>query len=113
MQRENLDMDSITEGRRKAIAASIETTSDDRLRAIGEELFPCAGDPYREKFFQFVEEHKGSTFHRADASAGIQILYCHDANKGLWFIPHTGLGTLQPKGLGIMKQIVEAGVRNK
>jgi hypothetical protein len=109
MQRENLDMDSITEGRRKAIAASIETISNERLKQIGEELFPYAGDPYRERFFQFIADHPGCTFHRADASAGIQILYCHDANRGIWFIPHTGLGPLQPKGLGILKQIVEGG----
>ena len=105
----NLDIDSITEGRRKAIAASIETITNDQVKAIGEQLFPYAGDIYREKFFQFLEANKASTFYRADASAGIQILYCYDKQQGIWFIPHNGVGPLQPRGLGILKQIVEAG----
>jgi len=110
MQRENLDMDSITQGRRKAIAASIETISNVRIKAIGEELFPYSGDPIREKFFQFVAENAGCTFHRADASEDIQILYCHDKNQGIWFIPHTGFGPLPANGLDMLKQIVETGV---
>lgn len=111
MQGENLDMDSIAEGRRKAIAASLEAISDERLKAIGEEYFSYPGDPMREKFFQFLTENAGCTFHRADASVGIQVLYCHSNNQGIWYIPHTGFGPLRAKGLAIMKQIVEASRR--
>jgi hypothetical protein len=111
MERENLDMESIAQSRRKAIAASIETISNERLKAIGEELFPYAGDPIREKFFQFAAENAGCTFHRADASKDIKILYCHDKNQGIWFIPHTGFGPLPAQGLAMLKQIVETGGR--
>jgi hypothetical protein len=35
-------------------------------------------------------------------------MYCHAQNKGMWFVPGSGMGPMQPKGLGILKQIVEA-----
>ena len=40
---------------------------------------------------------------------GIQILYCHDKNQGIWFIPHTGFGPLPANGLDMLKRIVETG----
>jgi hypothetical protein len=107
MERENLDMNSITEERRKAIAKSITTISAEKMKAIGEEIFPYYDDPWREKFFDFIKENAGATFHHATTTEGIQILYCRDKNKGIWFMPRTGMGPMQPKGLGILKEIVE------
>ena len=107
MERENLDMNSITEGRRKSIAKSITTISAEKMKAIGEEIFPYFDDPWREKFFDFIKENAGATFHHATTTEGIQILYCRDKNKGIWFMPQTGMGPMQAEGLGILKEIVE------
>ena len=109
MERENLDMNSITEERRKAFATSIATITSDQVKAIGEEIFPYHDDPWRERFFEFLKENAGATFHHATTNEGIQVLYCHARNKGIWFMPHTGMGPMQPKGLGILKEIVEKG----
>ena len=51
---ETVNLDEITEARRKAMAASIRTISLEELKALGEKLFPFAGDPWREKFFAFL-----------------------------------------------------------
>jgi hypothetical protein len=109
MEHENLDINNITEGRRKSIAATIKPIGVDEVKKIGEELFPFFDDPWREIFFEFLKENTGCTFHHANASDTVQILYCRDKNRGIWFMPHVGLGPLQPKGLAIMKDIVEKG----
>jgi len=109
MERENLDINSITDERRKAIEQTIESVGPDQLKKVGEELFPYFDDPWREKYFQFIHENSGSSFYHASTKDGIQFLYCHDKNRGIWFIPGTGLGPLQAAGLAILKHTVERG----
>ena len=107
MEPENLDINSITEERRKAIEQTIEPTTVDKLKKVGDELFPAFDDPWREAYFQFIHDHPGSSFYHASTKDGIQFLYCHDQRRGIWFIPGTGLGPLQETGLSIFKQAVE------
>jgi hypothetical protein len=107
MKAENLNMEEITDARRKAIAASIRPISAEELKAIGERIFPSAGDPWREKFFEFLSENTAATFHHATTHDDIQVIYCNAKGKGMWFKPGVGMGPMQPKGLAILKQIVE------
>lgn len=107
MTPENLNMEEITEARRKAVAASIRTIDLAELKALGERLFPFVDHPWREKFSAFITENPGATFHHATTHDQVQIIYCHTLNKGIWFRPGSGMGPMQPKGLGILKQIVE------
>lgn len=107
MTPENLNMEEITGARRKAMAASMRTISLDELKALGERLFPFVSDPWREKYFAFLDENRGATFHHATTHDGVQIVYCPAKNKGIWFKPGVGSGPMQPKGLAILKQIVE------
>jgi hypothetical protein len=109
MQRENLDINEITEARRKSLAQTLHAVDASQVKAIGDELFPYYDDPWREKFFGFLAEHGGATFHHGTTSDGVQFLYCHDKNRGIWFVPQVGMGPLQAKGLGIMKELVEKG----
>jgi len=109
MERENLDINSITDERRKAIEQTIESVGPDQLKKVGDELFRYFDDPWREKYFQFIHENSGSSFYHASTKDGIQFLYCHDKNRGIWFIPGTGLGPLQAAGLAILKHTVERG----
>src|SRR4051812_46335420 len=104
---ETIDIGEITEARRKAIAASIRTINVEELKALGEKLFPHLDHPWREKFFGFIAENAGATFHQATTHDDVQILYCHDKNKGMWFVQGIGMGPMQPKGLGFLKQVVE------
>ena len=104
---DTFDMEEITEGRRKAIAASIRTIGVEELKALGEQLFPGVDHPWREKYFGFLTENAGVTFHHATAHDGVQVVYCPEKDKGIWFMPGSGMGPMQPKGRGILKQIVE------
>jgi hypothetical protein len=107
MKAENLNMEEITDARRKAIAASIRTIGADELKKLGEQLFPMAGDPWRERYFEFIEQNAGASFHLGATHDGIQVIYCNAKSKGVWFKPGVSMGPMQPKGLAILKQIVE------
>ena len=76
-------------------------------RNLGWKLFPYAGDMWGEKYFAFLDENPAATFHHATTNDGIQIIYCAAKDKGIWFKPGVGSGPMQPKGLAILKQIVE------
>ncbi len=107
MPTENLNMDEISEARRKAIAESIEVISVEALKTLGEGLFPYFDHPWRETFFGFIAENSSATFHHATTHDRVHIIYCHAKDRGMWFLPGSGMGPLQPKGLKTLKEIVE------
>lgn len=107
MPSENPNLDEITEARRKAIVETIHPISIEELTTLGEGLFPHADHPWREKFFTFLSENAGATFQHATTNDRIHIIYCHAQNKGVWFLLGGGMGPMQPKGLKILKEIVE------
>jgi hypothetical protein len=63
--------------------------------------------PWREKFFEFIDKNAGATFHHATTNDSIHIIYCRAQDKGMWFLPGSGMGPLQAKGLKILKEVVE------
>ena len=107
MEHENLDIESITEARRKAIEASIRTISIQELKSLGGELFPFFDNPWRERFFEFIEQNKGHTFYYARAKERIEVVYCHAKEKGMWFVRGNGMGLVQERWLKILKEIVD------
>lgn len=107
MEIENLDIDSIAEARQKAIKESIHAVGIEELKSLGEALFPLLDNPWRDAYFAFLAENADQTFHRAAANDGIEIIYCHARERGMWFIPGQGMGPLQAKGLKTLKEIVE------
>jgi hypothetical protein len=72
---------------------SIRTISVEELNALGERLFPTADHPWREKFFGFLTDNPGATFHHATTHDRVQIVYCHAKDKGMWFMPGIGMGS--------------------
>ena len=106
MESENLDIESITEARRKAIEQSVEPIDIDKLKALGEKIFPFLDHPWRHVFFQFLEENTGNTFYYATTNDQVEIIYCPAKERGMWFLRRGGAGPLQPRGLKIMKEIV-------
>lgn len=106
---EKFDLENLDKERRKAIAKSIRTISVEELKAIGEEIFHYADDPWREAFFRFIDENPGCTFHHAITSDGVNIVYCRDKDKGMWFLPGSGMGPLQATGLRTMKEMIAGG----
>jgi len=107
MPSENLSPDEITEARRKAIADTIRPISIEELKPLGEGLFPNIDHPWRTTFFDFIKQNADATFHHAVTSDRIHIIYCHAKDKGMWFMPGSGMGPMQAKGLKILKEIVE------
>ena len=89
---------------------TIRPVPDDELKNLGEELFPFVDDPWREVYFQFVAENRGSTFHHALTDDGVHILYCNDRDKGMWFLP--GKGPLLARGRQAMKEIIKTPLRS-
>jgi hypothetical protein len=101
-----MNLDDLNEARRKSIAETIHTISPEQLRALGEQLFPSTDHPWREKLFTFLAENPDATFHHAVTDDRYHIVYCADREKGLWFLPGSGVGPLQEKGLKALKEIV-------
>ena len=104
---DKFDLEELTKERRKAIAKSIRTVDTEELKKIGEEIFRYAEDPWREAFFRFIAENPGATFHHAVTSDNVNIIYCRDKDKGMWFLPGSGMGPLQARGKKMMKEIIE------
>ena len=104
---ETFDLDNLDRARREAAAKSLRAVAPDELTKFSEELFPFAGDPWAEIFHKFVSDNRGSTFHHAVMSDGVNLLYCRDQDKGMWFLPGSGMGPLQARGCQLMKEIIE------
>jgi hypothetical protein len=100
-------MDDLTEARRKSIAATIKTIEIEELKKLCEGLFPSFDHPWRENVFNFLNENSGATFHHALTNDHVHVIYCHSKERGMWFLPGSGMGPLQSKGLKILKEIVE------
>jgi len=103
---EKFDLEELDKERRKAIAKSIRLTALEELKKIGSEIFRYADDPWRDTFFRFIEENKGAAFYHAVTSDGVNIIYCPDKDKGMWFLPGSGMGPLQERGRKIMTEMV-------
>ena len=103
------DAEAIDNERRKAIAKSIRVISVEELKKLGEEIFDDPGRPWRQTFLQLIAENPGATFYQADAGEGVIFLYCRDVDKGLWYLPGSGIGPLSEGGRRLMKEAIEAG----
>ncbi|MGE5208122.1 MAG: hypothetical protein ACM3KL_02200 [Alphaproteobacteria bacterium] len=103
---EKFDLENLDKERRKALENSIRAISVEELKTLGDQIFRYADDPWREAFFGFVAENPGATFHHAVASDGVNFIYCRDKDKGIWFLPGSGLGPLQAAGRKIMSDII-------
>ena len=101
-----MNMDEVTEARREAIRETIHTITVEELRSLGEGLFPYVDHPWREKYFAFIAENSGATFHHATTDDHVHIIYCAAKDKGMWFVPGSGMGPLQSTGLTFMKELV-------
>jgi hypothetical protein len=104
------DAEAIDNERRKAIAKSIRIISVEELKKLGEEIFDSPDRPWRQTFLSLIAEHPGATFYHASAGEGVIFLYSQDQDKGLWYLPGSGLGRLSEGGRQMMKEAI-AGAR--
>ena len=106
---EKFDLENLDKERRKAIGKSIRTISPAEMKKLGDEIFRYADDPWRETYFKFIADNPGSTCHHAVTSDGVNIIYCRDRDKGMWFLPGSGMGPLQERGRKMMKEMIGGG----
>ena len=101
-------VEAINNERRKAIAKSLRIISVEELKKLGEEIFDSPDRPWRETFLQLIEQNPVATFYHASAGGGVIFLYCRDGDKGLWYLPGSGIGPLSIGGRQIMKEAIAA-----
>ena len=104
---ESLNFNDVNEARRKAVERTIKSITIPELKSLGEELFPLHDHPWRANYFSLIEENPGGSFYYATTDDRVNVLYCHDKNKGMWFLPGGGMGPLQARGLQMLKAIVD------
>lgn len=100
--------DNTMETRRAAIRKTIRPATLQELRELGEKTFTIATDPWLERYSEFLKQNASMKFYLARTTEGAQIVYCREANKAVWFLPGTGTGIVQPKGLQALAEIVDA-----
>ena len=100
------DAGTIDDERHRAIAKSIRIITVEELKKLGEEIFDSPDRPWRQTATQFIAEHPGATFYYADAGQGVIFLYSREGDKGLWYLPGSGLGPLSEGGRRLMKEAI-------
>jgi hypothetical protein len=103
-----VDMQNVSEERRKAIHGSLETMSVADLRQLVKELSDFEGDPWRENFVGVIEAHPEASFYRAVTQEGAVILYCPGEDTGVWFLPGSGMGPLPEEAKRHMREAMAA-----
>jgi hypothetical protein len=100
--------DNTWENRRLKIKKTIRTANLAELKQIGEKRFPIVTDPWCIRYNEFLANHADASFYYAEVPEHAEIIYCRDSEKGIWFLPGKGMGILQPRGLQMLKEIVDA-----
>lgn len=100
--------DQTLENRKLAIRNTIRRADIGELRALGEKHFKVATDPWCEHYNKFLNEHATAKYYLAETPEGSVIAYCRDTEQAVWFLAETGMGIIQPRGLGFLKEIVDS-----
>lgn len=100
--------DNTMENRRTMVRKTIRAATLEELKNLGEKRFPVVTDPWCERYNEFLKQNADAKFYRAEIPEGAEIIYCRDSGKGVWFLPGSGMGIIQPKGLQMLAEIVDS-----
>ena len=103
-----VDMETLSEERRRAVQESLESMTVAELRKLVKELSDFEGDPWREDFVRVIEERPEASFYRAVTQEGAIILYCPGDDTGVWFLPGSGMGPLPEQAKRHVKEAIAA-----
>ena len=103
-----VDMETLSEERRRAVQESLQSISVAELREIVKELSDFEGDPWQENFVRVIETHPQESFYRAVTQEGAIILYSPGEDTGVWFLPGSGMGPLPEQAKRHMKEAIAA-----
>ncbi|HKR54058.1 MAG TPA: hypothetical protein VJR93_06905 [Chthoniobacterales bacterium] len=102
----------LLEERRKAIQKSVRPIGVDELTKIAREHDDeFVNNPARDELQRLVAEHPHGSFFHALAQPDVEILYCRDADFGIWLVPGSGIGALDETGKNAMKEAIKGGGR--
>jgi hypothetical protein len=103
-----VDMETLSEERRRAVQESLQSMSVTELRNVVKELSDFEGDPWQQNFVAVIEAHPEASFYRAVTQEGAIILYCPGEDTGVWFLPGSGMGPLPEQAKSHMKEAIAA-----
>jgi len=103
-----VDMETLSEERRRAVQESLQSMSVAELREVVKELSDFEGDPWQENFVSVIEAHPEASFYRAVTQEGAIILYCPGEDTGVWFLAGSGMGPLPEQAKRHMKEAIAA-----
>ena len=98
--------------RLEAIRHSLHSVTLQELVKLGEERFPVVTDPWCDHYNKFLKEHTRDSFYMArffqvDSEEYVEVIYCKEANNGMWFLPGKGMGILMPDTLARLSKLVD------
>jgi len=102
-----VDQTTLWEERRKSTLQSLRSITVEELNKIAkehEEEF--LGDPSREQFLQALAEHPHGSFYHAVPEEGLEVVYCHDVDFGIWVLPGGGMGPLDEHGKRLIREAI-------
>ena len=108
-----VDMETLSEERRRALQESLQSMSVAELRKVVKELSDFEGDPWRENFVTVIGAHPEASFYRAVTQEGAIILYCPGEDTGVWFVPGEGMGPLPEQAKRHIKEAIAAPVSGR
>jgi hypothetical protein len=103
-----IDMETLSEERRRALQQSLESMTVADLREVVKELSDFEGDPWQENFVSVIGAHPEASFYRAVTQEGAIIVYCPGEDTGVWFLPGSGMGPLPEQAKQHMKAAIAA-----
>lgn len=100
--------DHAMDDRRRKIRETIRRATVEELKRLGEQHFAVANDPWLERYLALLTKNPRAGFYRASTPEGAEVVYCRDTEEGVWFLADSGMGFIQPKGLQVLREIVDA-----
>lgn len=97
--------DQTWENRRTMAKKTLHPVTLDELKKLGEERFPIVTDPWCTRYQEFLTQHSGGSFFRGDVPGNVEVIYCRDSGKGVWFMPGRAMGIIQSKGLEMLAEL--------
>lgn len=97
--------DQTWENREAMVRKTLRPVSLEELKKLGEERFPIVTDPWCIRYQEFLAQHPDAEYFRAEIPGNVEVIYCRDSGKGVWFMPGRAMGIIQSKGLSMLAAI--------